>query len=227
MNKWVFNPYAKHFKHRIPSLLVILLLSLAQGACTYWQRQPGVSRSPSPANGSGPIISNNPTRQVAPNLLQRNQALAAGGPRRRLHQEPAPFTGITAAHNKVRQQLRVNPLRWSPRLAAYAQSWANVLQTRYNCAAQNRQQGLLYGENIAGGPKSMLKPDAVVALWQREAGFYNPATGACQEGQTCTHYSQLIWRNTLSVGCGVGVCGDNAIWVCNYNPPGNIIGQVP
>ena len=44
----------------------------------------------------------------------------------------------------------------------------------------------------------------------------------------CGHYTQVIWRNTQRVGCGVAVCPNGAeIWTCNYDPPGNYLGQNP
>jgi hypothetical protein len=47
----------------------------------------------------------------------------------------------------------------------------------------------------------------------------------------CGHYTQVVWRNTERVGCGYSTCqaqGFNfEVWVCNYDPPGNFIGQAP
>jgi pathogenesis-related protein 1 len=49
----------------------------------------------------------------------------------------------------------------------------------------------------------------------------------------CGHYTQLVWRNTTQVGCGVADCApdglltNRSIWVCNYSAAGNYIGQNP
>ena len=47
----------------------------------------------------------------------------------------------------------------------------------------------------------------------------------------CGHYTQVVWRNTTEIGCGVATCKEGAltwdIWICNYAPPGNIAGQKP
>jgi pathogenesis-related protein 1 len=47
----------------------------------------------------------------------------------------------------------------------------------------------------------------------------------------CGHYTQVVWRNTQRVGCGYSTCQSQGytfeIWVCNYDPPGNFIGQTP
>ena len=45
--------------------------------------------------------------------------------------------------------------------------------------------------------------------------------------QSCGHYTQVVWANTLSVGCGVAVCPTGTIVVCNYAPPGNYVGEKP
>lgn len=40
------------------------------------------------------------------------------------------------------------------------------------------------------------------------------------------HFTQLVWKNTTTVGCGAADCND-AGWllVCEYNPAGNVVGQ--
>jgi len=53
----------------------------------------------------------------------------------------------------------------------------------------------------------------------------------------CGHYTQLVWRSTTSTGCGVKDCTSNSpfgpsfpnwtLVVCDYEPPGNFVGQRP
>jgi len=48
-----------------------------------------------------------------------------------------------------------------------------------------------------------------------------------------THFSQLVWKSTTTVGCAVQYCGSGAMlspsyaWftVCNYGPSGNFLGE--
>jgi len=43
----------------------------------------------------------------------------------------------------------------------------------------------------------------------------------------CGHYTQIVWRDTKQVGCGVARDNRREIWVCNYDPPGNWVGHRP
>jgi len=45
----------------------------------------------------------------------------------------------------------------------------------------------------------------------------------------CGHYTQVVWRSTTTVGCAMAVCKDSQeqIWVCQYQKPGNWVGQKP
>jgi pathogenesis-related protein 1 len=43
----------------------------------------------------------------------------------------------------------------------------------------------------------------------------------------CGHYTQIVWRDTTSVGCAAQSCPQGEIWVCDYSPPGNYVGQHP
>jgi hypothetical protein len=33
---------------------------------------------------------------------------------------------------------------------------------------------------------------------------------------------QIVWAKTRAVGCAVAKCPRRGIWVCNYDPPGNV-----
>jgi uncharacterized protein YkwD len=130
---------------------------------------------------------------------------------------------MLAAHNRVRAQVHVPPLVWSDSLAQYAQSWANTLANNHQFY---HRPHLTFGENlylIQGGGYST--PEQVVAAWASEARDYDARANTCRG--PCGHYTQLIWRNTKRVGCGVARRQATEIWVCNYDPPGNIIGERP
>ncbi|HTW72142.1 MAG TPA: CAP domain-containing protein, partial [Acetobacteraceae bacterium] len=75
---------------------------------------------------------------------------------------------------------------------------------------------------ITGGTAS---PDQVVGAWADEARDYDIRTNRCTS--VCGHYTQIVWRATRWVGCGVAAAAGQEIWVCEYDPPGNVIGYRP
>jgi len=139
---------------------------------------------------------------------------------------PSQVDGVamTAAHNAVRAAVGVPDLVWSQTIADTAQGWANYLASR-GCPLQHSQNG--YGENIFWSQGMSPTPADVVASWAGEQGcFVNGPFDACS--CECGHYSQLVWRDTQRVGCGMATCaGNQQIWVCEYDPPGNVMGQTP
>ena len=41
------------------------------------------------------------------------------------------------------------------------------------------------------------------------------------------HYTQVVWRDTKEVGCGIATGSNTDYLVCRYSPGGNVIGQKP
>lgn len=146
--------------------------------------------------------------------------------------ESGQLAGITAAHNRVRDSLNADipPLEWDTNLAGIAQAWSENLASS-GCGLTHSQGNL--GENLAflGGQNGTA--DRVVDLWASEAECYtfgeflrtDSCTGSCG---ACGHYTQIVWRTSERLGCGVAACPNGAeIWTCNYDPPGNFIGMEP
>ncbi|HVC62001.1 MAG TPA: CAP domain-containing protein [Acetobacteraceae bacterium] len=145
---------------------------------------------------------------------------------------PAPARGnlppsslaqeMLEAHNAVRAQVGDPPLAWSPRLAAVAQDWANhsIATGIFAHRPDNR-----YGENLYAITGGAASPVQVVAAWAAEARGYDLRGNTCTG--VCGHYTQLVWRATRSVGCGVATDPEREIWVCDYDPPGNVVGYRP
>jgi len=131
---------------------------------------------------------------------------------------------ILAAHNKVRADVGVPPLEWSAQLAGVAQQWANELAASGKFA--HRPKGR-YGENLFEMQGARATPAEVVGSWADEAKDYDATRNACGTGKVCGHYTQLVWRKTTKVGCGVARRGAREVWVCNYDPPGNWAGERP
>ena len=150
---------------------------------------------------------------------------------------PSEQNEILKSHNQIRNSLNLPNLRWSNSLASKAQSWVNELENSHSCKMKHsRMSGL--GENLywaspirySSGNNQIqsIEPKAVVWTWADEKPYYNYSSNSCAYGKVCGHYTQLIWANTTEVGCAKVICANKSqIWSCNYNPPGNYIGQRP
>jgi len=147
--------------------------------------------------------------------------------------------GILQAHNAVRANVDTDPspeaLLWSDELAEVAQKWAVHLQEQ-GCDMRHSTSG--FGENLAWFWGNSPTAEAVVQAWASESLCYtygrfmngDKCESECDSSGGCGHYTQLVWRETSLLGCGMAVCDTDVpqeIWVCNYDPPGNFIGEYP
>jgi len=68
----------------------------------------------------------------------------------------------------------------------------------------------------------------VVVEWARQALDYDYKTNTCAVNKDCENFKQVVWKDSQVLGCAAASCADmQQIWVCNYDPPGNFIGQKP
>jgi uncharacterized protein YkwD len=129
---------------------------------------------------------------------------------------------IVFAHNAVRQRLGLPELAWSDQLAQVAQGWADTLIQNGEFAHRRNPQ---FGENLYEITGGTVIPSRVVNAWAAEVASYNVQENSC--AGMCGHYTQLVWRETKSVGCGMARDGRRDVWVCNYDPAGNYVGERP
>lgn len=165
-----------------------------------------------------------------------------------LDSETGRLLGITHAHNQARARAPANPalpeLTWSVEIAQVAQAYADKLASRCSgLAHSSSQERNGWGENLAwfGGGVPAGAAATTVKMWEDEVACYtygplHSGIGAtcsqkCASSGGCGHYTQIVWRKTLRVGCGVADCTSGSyrgsFWVCNYDPPGNYLGQYP
>jgi pathogenesis-related protein 1 len=126
------------------------------------------------------------------------------------------------AHNAIRARVGVPPLIWSAQLADVAQDWANHLIATGGLSHRPDNR---YGENIYTIPGRSASPGEVVDLWAAEARRYDIRSNTCSG--VCGHYTQIVWSKTRAMGCAVARNSQREVWVCNYDPPGNVIGYRP
>ncbi len=161
-----------------------------------------------------------------------------------------PFTAaeiqqMLDAHNTVRSA--VNPpaqtmpnLTWDPLLAQVAQNYTDQCTFAHNANRSIDYANLggsgYVGENIYATSTSPVGPQAPVDSWASEVAdwTYAPFGSDCASGAICGHYTQIIWANTLRVGCGRTTCSSGItnlpfsgdVVVCDYAPGGNFPGRV-
>ncbi|XP_038683457.1 pathogenesis-related protein 1-like isoform X1 [Tripterygium wilfordii] len=127
------------------------------------------------------------------------------------------------AHNAARAQVGVGPIRWDDDVAAYAQNYSN--RHRGDCRLEH--SGGQYGENLAGSSGD-LTGTAAVNLWVDEKSYYDYDSNSCDAGRVCGHYTQVVWRNSVRLGCAKVRCNNGGTFItCNYDPPGNYNNQRP
>jgi hypothetical protein len=160
----------------------------------------------------------------------------------------AMVNGILKAHNDARNSttpgaVNMPPLQWSDDLAAGAQAYLDGCPGFQHStqALRTDRYGFAYvGENLAAGMRFEFNGFVVASgLWidERQVWTYGGATcsnaavcGSCAPTSTitsCGHYTQVVWANSLFIGCGYKKCGTLEIYNCWYGPGGNIRGQGP
>jgi pathogenesis-related protein 1 len=155
--------------------------------------------------------------------------------------EPPQLEGITQAHNDVRAMVTgvdpLPPLVWSERLAATAAAWVAMCRDQQAPAGlidhnPDRSMGQPYyvGENVYGDRErpTLSTPREAVNAWAAERASYDYASNTCNG--TCGHYTQIVWRASVELGCAIGECPSltfRTSIVCNYGPGGNQGNQRP
>jgi hypothetical protein len=153
------------------------------------------------------------------------------------------INAILTQHNDARRT--VSPaaatmpmLTWDQTLADYAQEYMDGCPGLVHSSQAARMNisrfGYSYvGENLAAGTSASfgLADGGALSteLWVDELAHWTfPQT--CAAGQQCGHYTQVVWADTLTVGCGYKYCPAQPYlnyWSCVYGPGGNYIGEDP
>ena len=126
-------------------------------------------------------------------------------------------------HNYYRTKAGAPPVVWSDKIADEAYIWAKKIAKMDKMVHSNTD----YGENIYVSTEA---PDLseVVDLWASEQKYYHGEKISYDNYHLFGHYTQIIWAKTTEIGCAEAVSKSGKhYWVCQYNPPGNYIGQKP
>ncbi|MFI5307460.1 MAG: CAP domain-containing protein [Polyangiales bacterium] len=160
-----------------------------------------------------------------------------------------PLACIVEEHNAVRAMVKsatpLPPVTWSADLATYAQQWTDMTCTSPRHRTSPSLNGQRLGENLYAGfgdTQSSSAGKQAVDGWAGEVACYTfgPFMSGDKCDMTCTsqmssdgcgHYTQIVWRASVQIGCGVTTCGSGLSMqtevICNYAPAGNFVGMNP
>ncbi|NJR41766.1 MAG: SCP-like extracellular [Akkermansiaceae bacterium] len=135
---------------------------------------------------------------------------------------------ILDTHNRYRAEKRLPYLDWDNNVAASAQRWADYLAST---GRFEHSRGSGNGDNLWKGTSGRFSFTSMVDSWGAEKRYFKygkfPDVSTTGNWFDVGHYTQLVWRNTRSVGCGGRDGRGSYILVCQYSPPGNYRGQYP
>ena len=143
------------------------------------------------------------------------------------------------AHNAKRALHCDTPnVAHSNALAAAAQAYADTCPTGHSSESDRPNSGEnLYwvGSSAAGQFQEDTSYTSAADSWYAEIDDYDMATGSSKPDATGAigHFTQMVWKSSVEVGCGVNLnCNNkfgggfyNSAVVCRYSPPGNWVGE--
>ncbi|MXO85730.1 SCP-like extracellular [Altererythrobacter aurantiacus] len=137
---------------------------------------------------------------------------------------------VLSSHNRERAELGLDPLVWNPRLARAAEKWSSHLAATGRFEHSPDEPGQpLHGENLWAGTRGYYQPEAMVGLWLKEKKYFKPGTfphsSTTGDVSDVSHYTQIVWDETLEIGCALSRGAAEDVLVCRYARPGNVYGK--
>jgi len=134
----------------------------------------------------------------------------------------------TAYHNNYRQLHNATLFSYDATVAASAQSWANSMSPN-GAGCSTHSSGTGYGENLAWTSSSTPTADVSyldsVQSWYSEVKDWSFSTSAGTSSAATGHFTQVVWASSTKVGCGRTQGSGGTCTVCQYDPPGNYVGD--
>jgi hypothetical protein len=136
---------------------------------------------------------------------------------------------LTRPQNAERALVGVRPLAWDAGLAAAATDYAAELAATGKWEHSSPDRRPNQGENLWMGTRAAFTPEQMVADWLTERQMFRGGTfpNVTTRGSwhDVGHYTQIIWADTLRVGCAVRSSRSFDYLVCRYSSPGNVMGE--
>ncbi|XP_073982923.1 venom allergen 5 [Rhodnius prolixus] len=154
---------------------------------------------------------------------------------------------ILDVHNRYRQAIALGKIRgqptgsnmiemsWDDELANMAQQWADNCVFRHDTNIRRTSRRFPVGQNLAiswSSPTPNKYGEA--AEWAAQIrNWFNEVYTSGNDIKKSGHYTQVVWGDSYLVGCGYTYYKDPRkngyvkLYVCNYGPAGNVIGEPP
>ena len=165
--------------------------------------------------------------------LTKLALLAAAVPALMAAEAPRPETLFLGSHNIERAATGIGAMHWSPKLAADAQQWADELAAAgaFEHFEEFTDDPDAQGENLWMGTRDAFAPEEMVGEWIGEKKDFVPGVfpDNSRTGDLADvgHYTQVVWRDSGSMGCAIAKDAEFDYLVCRYARTGNIEGERP
>ena len=131
---------------------------------------------------------------------------------------------ILTNHNYHRKRHQVDELERNSEIEQVAQSYSEYLASIETMKHSGNGK---YGENLYNCWSSngiCITGEKASQMWYDEVKQYNFNNPGFSGGTG--HFTQLVWKGSKQIGCGVACSINNKCYVtCNYYPPGNVLSQ--
>ena len=129
-------------------------------------------------------------------------------------------------YNHVRRYFKVEELTLSSDLEKIAQDYAEYLLPHPENLRKNHTdhtyKGSKLGESIYVGKNDNGIVELVIDAWFMESDLYYEDP---KNYEISAHFTQLVWKSTKLLGCGISCNIYKCYVVCKYYPAGNIINE--
>jgi len=136
---------------------------------------------------------------------------------------------LTRPQNTERALVGLPAMAWDPALALAAADYAAELARtgKWGHSPSEQRQG--QGENLWMGTRAAFTPEEMVDGWLTERRLFRhgtfPNVSKSGSWHDVGHYTQIIWADTMRVGCAVHSSRAYDYLVCRYSAPGNVMGE--
>ena len=136
---------------------------------------------------------------------------------------------LTRPQNTERSMVGLPAMAWDAALAAAAADYAAELARTGKWGHSRPDQREGQGENLWMGTHAAFTLEEMVDGWLSERRMFRrgtfPNVSRSGSWHDVGHYTQIIWADTMRVGCAIRSSRSYDYLVCRYSAPGNVMGE--